>query len=92
MLDFEWDEAKAEANFAKHGVSFETATLVFDDPLGIDIEDRRWNYGEERRIVIGQAEGQVLTVVYTLRGDAIRLISARLASRLERREYAEAQP
>lgn len=87
MLDFEWDEQKAAANFAKHGVSFAAASAVFDDPFALDIEERSMDYGELRRRVIGLGNGIVLTVIYTERGNAIRLISARKATRIERREY-----
>lgn len=90
MLDFEWNEAKAAANLVKHGVGFPTACRVFDDVFCIDFEDRSMNYGEMRRIVIGMVEGQILTVVYGERGSAIRIISARKATRQERQDYAEA--
>ncbi|MBN7805010.1 BrnT family toxin [Agrobacterium rosae] len=89
MLDFDWDEQKATTNFLKHGVSFADACAVFDDPFAIDIEDRSINYGEVRRRIIGIGHNRYLTVIYTERGDIIRLISARKATRLERREYSD---
>jgi len=91
MLDFEWNEAKATANLAKHGVAFATACLVFDDAFALDFEDRSMKYDEVRRIAIGMAGGELLTVVYADRSDVIRIISARKATRQERRHYAEAR-
>lgn len=90
MLNFEWDELKAAINFAKHGVTFADASSVFDDPFALDIEDRSMDYGEVRRRIIGIGNGRFLTVIYTERGDTIRLISARRSSRIERREYDNA--
>lgn len=90
MLNFEWDELKAAANFAKHGVTFADASSVFDDPFALDIEERSVDYGEIRRRIIGLGNGRFLTVIYTERGDTIRLISARKSTRAERREYDNA--
>ena len=87
MLFFEWDTQKATANLAKHGVSFYTARSVFDDPFAVDIEDRSADYGEIRRRIIGLGNGLVLTVIYTERDETIRIISARKATRAERKEY-----
>jgi uncharacterized protein len=84
---FEWDEAKAAENCAKHGVSFETATKVFRDPFGVERLDDREDYGEERFVLIGVAEEIVLTIVYTERNDRIRIISARRATRREQDDY-----
>jgi uncharacterized protein len=84
---FEWDEAKAAENYAKHGVSFETATKVFRDPFGVERLDDREDYGEERFVLIGVAEEIVLTIVYTERNDRIRIISARRATRREQDDY-----
>lgn len=84
---FEWDDKKAEANLGKHGVPFEAAPDVFLDEDRLDFEDARVAYGEERRNVTGLVDGVVLTVTYTLRDDAARIISVRRASRKERRRY-----
>ena len=84
---FEWDEVKAAENYAKHGVSFETAIKVFRDPFGIERLDDRQDYGEERFILIGTAEEVVITVVYTERNDRARIISARRATRHEQDDY-----
>ncbi|KAA3503931.1 MULTISPECIES: BrnT family toxin [Rhizobium/Agrobacterium group] len=89
MLYFEWDAHKASANLAKHGVSFESARSVFDDPFAVDMEDRSANYGEVRRRIVGLGNGLVLTIIYTERSETIRIISARKATRVERKEYNE---
>jgi uncharacterized DUF497 family protein len=84
---FEWDEAKAAENYAKHGVSFETAIKVFRGPFAIERLDDRDDYGEERFILIGTAEEGVVTVVYTERNGRFRIISARRATRHEQDDY-----
>ena len=84
---FEWDEAKREVNLVKHGVDFVDALGVFADPLRVERVDQRREYAEERRQAVGTVRGQVLFVVYTLRGEVRRLISARRASSNERRAY-----
>ena len=86
---FQWDDLKAAANYAKHGVTFEAARDVFKDPLAIEQMDDRQNYGEERWTILGMAEDRLLLVAYTMRGDSIRVISARAAEPYERREYHE---
>ena len=84
---FEWDEAKAAENYAKHGVSFETAIEVFRDSFAIERLDDRQDYGEERFILIGTTEEAVITVVYTERNGRFRIISARRATRHEQDGY-----
>lgn len=87
-LEFEWHNAKAEANLRRHGVSFDLATTVFNDPFGIEFLDEREDRGEERFVIIGMAEGKVLLfVAYTERNERIRIISARRATRYEQDEY-----
>ena len=89
-LHFEWDEAKAGSNFAKHGVSFEEASTVFGDPLSLTIPDPAHSQREDRWIVLGHShQRRLLVVVHTERGDNIRIISARRASRHERKSYEE---
>lgn len=88
---FEWDAGKAAANLARHGVTFEVAQRVFDDPFAIEWMDDRENYGEPRFITLGMVDGRILFVVYTLRGDIIRIISARGAEPHEKRIYHEDQ-
>ena len=86
---FEWDEAKPETNLDKHGVDFLDAIHVFRDPL-LKVEiDRREDYGEERYRAIGAVYGRLLVVVYTEHGETVRVISARKATRHERRRYEE---
>ena len=89
-LEFEWHDAKAEANVRRHGVSFDLAQTVFKDPFAIERLDDRENYGEERFVIIGVAEGKVLLfVAYTERQERIRIISARRATQHEQDDYFE---
>ena len=87
--DFEWDEAKAASNDAKHGVMFDAARNVFGDPFAVELIDDRQDYGEDRYVLVGMASGRLLTVVYTVRGETIRIISARGAEPCEQRAYHE---
>ncbi len=90
-LRFSWDAAKARANVAKHGVSFEEAVTVFADPLSVTIPDPRHSLGETRLVEFGLSHrGRVLAVMHVEREDTIRLISAREATRSERNTYEEA--
>jgi uncharacterized protein len=91
MEEFEWDCAKAQSNLAKHGVSFEAARLVFDDVFALEHFDHAGDPPEPRYIIKGMANGVILTVVYTERGDRVRIISARKATRNEQREYHRSQ-
>ncbi|MEO0536153.1 MAG: BrnT family toxin [Cyanobacteria bacterium P01_A01_bin.123] len=85
---YQWNSDKAVANLRKHGVDFADAVSVFSDDLAITIPDERFD--EERFVTIGlDVFGRALVVVYTLRGDEIRVISARKATRQERRQYEE---
>ena len=86
---FEWDDIKAATNYADHGVRFEDAQDVFKDPFAIEQVDDREDYGEERFTIIGMVENRLLFVVYTMRGENIRIISARGAEPHERRSYHE---
>lgn len=83
---FEWDEEKNKKNIEKHGIDFETAMLVFNDLQRIEIYDVEHSMEEDRYNTIGMVN-DVLFVVYTERKDNIRLISARLATKLERSIY-----
>jgi uncharacterized protein len=85
-IEFEWDEQKRLSNLQKHGIDFIKACQIFEG-LTVDFEDNRYDYEEDRYIAVGETNGQILTVVYTYRGDAIRLISARQATRYERNLY-----
>jgi uncharacterized protein len=87
-MAYQWDTDKAAINLRKHGIDFADAVSVFSDDLAITISDDRFD--EERFIAIGlDAMARILVVVYTLRGEEIRLISARPATRQERRQYEE---
>ncbi len=86
---FEWHLDKGKANLAKHGVSFEDAAECFDGFL-LEKEDTGRPYGEQRIIALGATKGVVLAIIYTYRGNRIRIISARKATRHERKTYVEA--
>lgn len=85
--EFEWDQAKAEANLRKHKIGFRAASRVFDDPLVLIEQDVSEDYGEDRFLATGRVEGLLMTVAFTERGDCIRIISARKANNDERRAY-----
>lgn len=85
--EFEWDNDKAIENRRVHRVSFEEATLAARDPFAIEWLASREAYGEERVVLVGISQGQLLTVVYTERGNRARIISARKATRHEQDEY-----
>jgi uncharacterized DUF497 family protein len=85
---YQWNRDKATANLRKHGIDVADAVSVFSDDLALTISDERFD--EDRFVTIGlDGFGRVLVVVYTLRGEAIRVISARKASRQERQQYEE---
>ena len=87
-VEFEWHNAKAEVNLQNHGVSFDLAKTVFKDPFAVERLDDRGDYGEERFVIIGMAEGDVLLfVAYTEREKRIRMISARRATQREQDDY-----
>lgn len=87
-ITFEWDKAKAKVNLAKHGISFELATSAFYDPLSLTIPDPMHSVGESRFILIGVSDaGRTLVVAHSDRGQAIQIISARPASRKEKKFY-----
>lgn len=87
-MEFEWHDAKAAANLQAHGVSFELAKTVFKDPFAVERLDDREDYGEERYVIIGMAEGNLLLyVAYTERDEHIRIISARRVTQYEQDDY-----
>ena len=89
-MEFDWDGNKAEANLSKHGVSFDEAKTVFDDPLYIDFYDPDYSDEEDRYIIIGESQQRRLLIVsYTERDHKIRLISAREVTKREREDYEE---
>ena len=86
----EWDEDKASSNRRKHGVGFEEASTVFDDPLAAIFDDERHSIGEHREIIIGRSDqSQLLLVCFTERHGKVRIFSARPATRQEQRDYEE---
>lgn len=91
-MEFEWDARKAAQNLSRHGVSFDEASTVFGDPLAATVRDPRHSVGEFRFVTIGlSTSDRFLVVAHTDRDDRIRIISARRATRRERRQY-EGQP
>jgi hypothetical protein len=89
-LLFEWDPEKAQSNLEKHGVTFDEASTAFHDPLSLTVSDPLHSDEEDRFVLIGCShQDRLLVVVHTDRGNRVRLISARLATRKERRDYEE---
>lgn len=94
-MQFEWDEKKNQSNIIKHGIDFDQARRVFQDPNMLTFEDSRFNYGEVREISVGQLllttqqKIIIVVVIHTNREETIRLISARKASKQERRIYEQ---
>lgn len=87
-MSYEWDPKKATSNLRKHGVDFADAATALDDELALTLDDN--DPDEHRFITIGtDALGRVVVVVYTFRGEKIRIISARVATPRERKQYAE---
>ncbi len=87
-MRFEWDPEKARRNVAKHGVAFEEAATAFGDPLSLTILDPDHSEEEDRFILLGQTyTGRLVVIMHTDRGENIRVISARLATRRERKAY-----
>jgi len=90
--DFEWDHAKEAANFEKHGLTFSDAGLVWRDINRTEEVDPRQDYGETRLRTTGHySSDTLLTVVFTMRGHRIRIISARKANKNERRKYRQSK-
>ena len=92
-LSFAWDPKKAASNISKHGVSFDEALTVFADPLALIFDDEDHSFGEQREIIIGHSTGLPLLVVcFSAREVAVRIFSARRATKQERRDYEENLP
>lgn len=87
--EFEWDDIKASANMVRHRLTFDAARAAFQDPFSVGWVDEREAYGEVRYVVLGMANNRLVNVVYTMRNDRIRIISARGADPRERRTYHE---
>jgi uncharacterized protein len=88
-MKFEWDENKNQLNLLKHKIDFQTASGIFNDLNRIEWIDERSEYGEQRFITIGKLLNAIIIVVYTVRVQVIRIISARPAKRQERNLYNE---
>ena len=88
-MGFEWDEAKRQRNIECHGVDFVDVVPLFDDPGADVFEDTRKNYGEQRFILLGVILGRLFQIVFTRRGDRIRIISARRGNKREERIYEQ---
>ena len=92
-MNFDWDNNKNQSNITKHGINFEDAITIFDDPNILSYEDTRFNYGETRFISIGQItlvtqeKTVIIVVIHTQRNQTIRLISVRKANERERKRY-----
>ena len=89
-MRFEWDPEKARRNLAKHGVSFDDASSAFADPLSLTIDDPDHSQGEHRLLLLGETySGKLVVVAHLADDETVRVISARLAERHERRTYQE---
>ena len=92
-MDYDWGPDKAIANINKHGVSFEEAKTVFDNPLAVIFSDEINSVGEQREIIVGHSASNLLLMVsFTERPDTVRLISARLVTPKERDRYERSLP
>jgi len=91
-MQFEWNPDKANSNLKKHGVSFNEASNVFNDPLSVTFPDPDHSFGEERYVIIGlSSANRILIVSHTDRVNRVRIISAREATRNERRFYEDGE-
>ncbi len=89
-MEFEWDTRKSNNNFKKHGVSFHEASTIFGDPLSITFDDPDHSVGEHRFLTFGNSiTNRLLVIVHTERQGKIRIISARRATRQERKIYED---
>jgi hypothetical protein len=89
-MRFEWDPEKARRNLAKHGVSFDEASSAFADPLSLTIDDPDHSQGEHRLLLLGETySGKLVVVAHLADDETVRIISARLAERHERRTYED---
>jgi uncharacterized DUF497 family protein len=85
-MELEWDEAKNQQNISKHGIDFQDTQIIFENPVVIKRDARR-EYGEERWVGLGNLNGTVVALVFTMRKETIRIISVRKASKHERQIY-----
>ncbi len=92
QIDFEWDDVKAESNFAKHRISFDDEIAASADPAIVIVATIREEDGEDRFKAIGRIGDRVFTIVYTERNEVKRLISARRANAKEEKRYGDGSP
>jgi len=91
-MQFEWNPDKARSNLKKHEVSFNEASTVFNDPLSMTFPDPNHSYSEDRYVIIGlSSAGRILVIPHTDRADRVRIISAREATRNEKRFYEDGE-
>ena len=89
-MEFEWDQSKAIANLKKHGISFEEAKTVFDNPLAVIFDDEAHSIDERREIILGHSQqNRLLLIAFTERSSSIRIITARIATHKEREDYEQ---
>jgi uncharacterized DUF497 family protein len=88
VVDYEWDEAKRLSNLRKHGIDFTDVPAVFDGDI-ITVKDDRANYGEQRFVTLGLLQGRVVAIVHLELEHSTRIISARKATKYERKIYFE---
>jgi uncharacterized DUF497 family protein len=89
-MKFHWDPSKARRNASKHGVTFQDASTAFGDPLSLTVDDPDHSIREARLLLLGLSySGKLVVVSHTATGETVRIISARLAERHERRTYEE---
>ena len=88
-MEFEWDDAKSATCFAQRGFDFAYALQAFLDSNRIISRDYRWDYGEDRYRLLGEIEGRVFVVIFTVRNSTVRIISARKANKREVKEYGK---
>jgi len=87
-MDFVWDPEKAQRNATKHGVTFDEASTAFADPLSLTIDDPDHSHGEQRLLLLGETySGRLVVVAHLADDETVRIVSARLAERHERRTY-----
>ena len=90
LLEFEWDPEKAAANVRKHRIFFREAAMVFRDVFSFTYDDAAHSRGEQRYVTLGMSDqGRVLVVAHTMRGEMVRIISVRKATKRERKAYEE---
>lgn len=88
-MEFEWDKAKSERCRRERGFSFADMLPAFSDPERLVEPDSRYEYGEERLCLYGKIEGRLFVIVYTVRDETIRIISARKANKREQKRYGD---